>query len=269
MTQRDPEGVFLGKGEMIFKDNVFYARESAPDSPEVYSEWRVHLEVDQLFTRPPCPDLEEGGSVPLDVPFYTYGRFLSEGEGRVQEEYWAADFTGWPVRARRTFFDDSDNETGAMEFTYTGFGEPNTIVAPCASAAPDQADNPGLMRDCVLLLNMKDTLGGTAVLNWGLDTPIARWDGVTVEGTPQRVTRLQLPNKGLEGSIPLLRHLTALTHLDLSHNALSGRISRGEFAGLSDLQEIKLSGNTLEGCISNSLRSVASNDLSSLNLPDC
>ena len=28
-----------------------------------------------------------------------------------------------------------------MEFTYSDYGEPNIIEAPCASAAPDQADN--------------------------------------------------------------------------------------------------------------------------------
>ena len=269
MTQSDPEGVLLGKGEMIFKDNVFYTRESAQDSPEVYGEWLVHLEIDQLSTRPPCPDLEQGDSG-HDIPFYSYGRSLSEGEGRVYEEYWAADSTGWPVRARRSFFDESDTETGAMEFTYSGFGEPNTIKAPCASAAPDQADNPGLMRDCILLLNMKDALGGAAVLNWNLDTPIAHWEGLTVEGTPLRVTRIQLPNHGLEGSIPGVPwRLSALTHLDLRDNALSGRISMWTFAELPELQEINLSGNSLEGCIPDSLRSVASNDLSSLNLPDC
>ena len=48
------------------------------------------------------------------------------------------------------------------------------------SAAPDQADNPALMRDCIELLGLKDTLQGTATLNWSLDTAITSWDGVTM-----------------------------------------------------------------------------------------
>ena len=89
-----------------------------------------------------------------------------------------------------------------MEFTYSGYGEPNTIAAPCATAAPDQADNPGLMRDCINLLAVKDSLSGAATLNWSLDTPISDWNGVNVTGAPGRVTGLDLSVLVLDGSIP-------------------------------------------------------------------
>ena len=138
---------------------------------------------------------------------------------------------------------------GSLNFTYSGYGEPNPITAPCASAAPDQADNPGLMRDCINLLAVKDSLRGTATLNWGLDTAIADWDGVTTGGTPSRITKLLLPAKSLTGSIPAgLWTLSALTHLDLSGNALTGDIP-ANLRWLHNLQSLRLSGNSLTGCI--------------------
>ena len=263
-TQSDPEGVLLGKDEHIFKDDTYYSRESAPGKPEVYGEWGVHTNVRQLFTRPPCLDpssVKEGASGSSDEPHYVSERFLSEEEGATRNEYWA-DSAGWPIRGRRTFFppgyDGSSNaEIRVVEYTYSGYGEPNIIEAPCARAMPDEADNPGLMRDCIYLLTAKDTLGGAEVLNWSLDIPIARWDGVTMEGTPQQITRLLLPNRGLMGRMPIeLRYLSTLTHLDLSHNALTGEMLRG-LAQWSNLQEFRLSDNSLTGTIPPALGNLA------------
>ena len=159
-----------------------------------------------------------------------------------------------------------------MELTYSGYGEANIIEAPCSGAAPNDADNPSLMRDCVELLRLKDTLRGTATLNWSLDTPITSWDGVTLNGTPSRVSRLLLPNKRLTGSIPSsfgsFFHLTHLTHLNLSGNSLTGNIPP-ELERLEGLAELRLSGNSLTGCIPLSLKDVATNDFSSLNLLYC
>ena len=42
---------------------------------------------------------------------------------------------------------------------------------PCGLAVPNQADNPGLMRDCINLLAAKDTLRGSATLNWTWTLP--------------------------------------------------------------------------------------------------
>ena len=299
-TQSDPEGVLFGKGEQIFKDDTFYERGSAPDNPKVYGEWRVHPHVRQLSTRPPCLDpssVEAGASGSSDEPHYVSERFLSDEEGAVRDEYWA-DSAGWPIRSRRTFFpsgyDGSSNaEIRVVEYTYSGYGEPNIIEAPCARAMPDEADNPDLMRDCIYLLTAKDYLGDAEDLNWSLDTPITSWEGVTMEGTPQRITRLLLPSKNLTGRIYFnLWRLSGLTRLDLSRNALTGEIPRG-FAQLSNLQEFRLSdnsltdtippalgnlamlntlslsGNNFTGCSPASLRDVAVNDLSAINLPDC
>ena len=275
-TSTSSDGTLIGKGEQIIKDRTMYSRESTPGNAEIYGEWRVHgTNVSRSFSVP-CLDtssFEEGASGSSDEPHYTSERFLSEEEGAVRNEYWA-DSTGRPTRARRTFFPPeydgvTNTETAVMEFRYTGYGEPNTIKAPCAGAAPDQADNPALMRDCVRLLALKDTLRGTATLNWDLDTPIATWAGVTSSGTPQRVTKLILPNSSLNGSIPWeTGDLLALTHLDLSGNSLTGEIP-SRLAVLANLTSLKLSGNSLAGCIPLALKSVSTNDFSSLSILHC
>ena len=105
-------------------------------------------------------------------------------------------------------------------------------------------NNRDLATDCGFLLALKDELRGTGALNWSVDTAIGSWDGVTVAGTPQRVTKLELANKSLTGSIP-----AALVTLELT--------------------TLKLTGNSLTGCISVALREVAVNDLDDLGLPDC
>ena len=124
-------------------------------------------------------------------------------------------------------------------------GEPVLPPEPCGLVVANQADNPDLMRDCIALLGSKDDLRGTASLNWSTATLIASWDGVTVAGTPKRITRLKLANEGLTGIIP------------------------HDLATLTGLTELKLAGNTLTGCIPVGLEGVADNDLASLNLLYC
>ena len=116
---------------------------------------------------------------------------------------------------------------------------------PCGLAVPNQADNPGLMRDCINLLAAKDTLRGTAALNWSVDTAISDWDGVSVSGSPGRVTELNLSSNDLTGTIPPV------------------------LGYLSNLQNLHLGDNQLTGCIPPALRGVDNNDLDSLGLPDC
>ena len=270
----------MARVSMIIKDRTRYSsRKHFPATPGVYGEWRVSGTNASGTVSLPCLNprsFEEGASGSSDEPHFTFERFISEGQGAERIEYWA-DSTGRPTRSRRTFFPPeydgvSNTETGVIEFTYSGYGEANVIEAPCAGAAPGQADNPALMRDCIHLLAMKDTLRGTATLNWSLDTAITSWDGVTLNGTPSRVSRLLLPNKRLTGSIPSsfgsFFHLTHLTHLNLSGNSLTGNIPP-ELERLEGLAELRLSGNSLTGCIPLPLKDVATNDFSSLNLLYC
>ena len=144
-------------------------------------------------------------------------------------------------------------------------------VPTCANGTviSDPGSNRGLVNDCEVLLAAKDTLRGTATLNWSVDTAIASWDGVSVSGTPGRVRGLDLSDEELDGVIPgELGDLYELTVLDLSDNSLTGDIPV-ELGWLYNLEEVRLSGNTLTGCLPVDLESAATNDLSSLNLLYC
>ena len=97
----------------------------------------------------------------------------------------------------------------------------------CASdgAVPDAANNPGLVSDCATLLAARDTLAGTATLNWAANTPITQWEGITIRGVPGRVNQLFLTRRGLTGEIPAeLGNLSNLQWLGLSGNQLAGTI---------------------------------------------
>ena len=125
------------------------------------------------------------------------------------------------------------------------------------SAVTDAANNPGLVADCEALLASRDTLAGTGTLDWSASTPIADWDGVTVDGTPQRVIDLFLEDKGLTGSIPPeLGNLANLRELELWGNQLTGSIPP-ELGDLANLQELELWGNELTGWIPPELGNLA------------
>ena len=136
---------------------------------------------------------------------------------------------------------------------------------PCLSGgAVMDANNLGLMADCVTLLEARDTLTETASLNWEAATPITLWDGVIVDGTPQRVTELNLAERGLMGEIPAeLGNLGGLQHLSLWKNQLTGDIPT-ELGNLASLQSLDLSLNQLTGVIPTELGSLA--NLSQLEL---
>ena len=119
----------------------------------------------------------------------------------------------------------------------------------CASggAVADPDNKPGLVADCAALMAARDTLAGTATLNWAAETPIAEWDGVIVEGTPPRVTELSLSRRRLTGEIPVeLGDLSNLEWLVLSSNQLTGEIPT-ELGNLSSLERLYLWGNQLTG----------------------
>ena len=127
----------------------------------------------------------------------------------------------------------------------------------------------GLMADCGTLLAARDSLAGTATLNWSADFPIADWNGVVVGGTPGRATELRLSGLGLTGQIPPeLGDLPDLQLLDLRDNQLAGGIPT-ELGDLVNLQELYLDGNRLTGCVPDELRDVPNNDLESLGLSFC
>ncbi|XP_050369381.1 tyrosine-sulfated glycopeptide receptor 1-like [Argentina anserina] len=83
-------------------------------------------------------------------------------------------------------------------------------------------------------------------LNWS-SNDCCNWEGITCN-TAGRVTHLLLPSKGLQGSISSsLGNLTKLSHLNLSHNSLSGSLEPELFLSLDHLEILDLSYNLLTG----------------------
>ncbi|KAG2675427.1 hypothetical protein I3760_12G004500 [Carya illinoinensis] len=73
------------------------------------------------------------------------------------------------------------------------------------------------------------------------------WEGISCDHKG-RVTHIWLPSKGLKGSIsPSLGNLTRLSHLNLSHNSLTGLLPTGLFTFLNQLRVLDLSYNHLGG----------------------
>ena len=124
-------------------------------------------------------------------------------------------------------------------------------------AVADSANNPGLAADCDVLLAAKETLAETATLDWSVHVPIDQWLGVTVAGTPRRVTSLNLGEKGLTGRIPAeLGSLIYLENLFLTRNELTGIIPPG-LGQLTNLGVLALGANQLTGPIPSALSSLA------------
>ncbi len=127
----------------------------------------------------------------------------------------------------------------------------------CVGAVADP-NNEGLVSDCEALLAARDVLAlpnndGEPGLNWSTDTPIAEWDGVGLGGTPNRLTRIVLHNKGLNGTVPeSLGRLSKLTDLNLSFNELTGPIP-AELGDLYNLRVLNLRTNELAGEIPDQL----------------
>ncbi|TQD99867.1 hypothetical protein C1H46_014480 [Malus baccata] len=83
-------------------------------------------------------------------------------------------------------------------------------------------------------------------LNWS-SSDCCHWEGIACDADG-RVTHVSLPSKRLQGSISRsLGRLTHLSHLNLSHNLLSGPLEAGLFLSLSRLEILDLSYNHLSG----------------------
>ncbi len=136
-------------------------------------------------------------------------------------------------------------------------------VSDCASgvAVMNPETNGELVADCEALLGLRDTIRGTGKLNWTAGKAISDWMGVTVSGTPQRVTGLNLSNFGLNGQLSgLLGNLKGLTTLNLSGNALTGMIP-SKLARLTNLTSVSISGTSFTGCAPGVLGDSATSDV--------
>ena len=155
---------------------------------------------------------------------------------------------------------------------------------------PEPGASLGLVRDCQTLMNLRDWLFGGVTTNWNAGTPIDEWVGLTIEGTPRRVTglrvgsgrygdavtagvippelanlpklrTLELAGNQISGNIPpALGRLAELETLDVAHNQLSGWIP-AELGDLGSLRSLNLSGNRLYGEIPPELGQLTSLEL--------
>lgn len=125
--------------------------------------------------------------------------------------------------------------------------------------------NPGLLADREYLLVSREALEGhgEAVLNWSPGTPVAEWDGVVVEGTPPRVTKLLLSDRGLKGEVwGWIGDLTELTELRLDGNNLRG-MTPSKLSQLAKLTHLYFGESVPGRCIPPRLRLVPNNDIPS------
>ena len=148
---------------------------------------------------------------------------------------------------------------------------PAAATAPCRNGVtvPNPATNSGLVQDCTALLAARDALAGPGRLNWDGAAALSSWTGVTVGGTPQRVTGLRLGAQGLAGPLPAaLGRLTHLTALDLRGNALTGPVPEA-LGTLTRLTELHLAGTRLTGCLPAALAGVRTTDAAAQGLAAC
>ena len=148
---------------------------------------------------------------------------------------------------------------------------PAPATAPCSNGVtvPNPTTNTGLVQDCTALLAARDALAGPGRLNWDGTRALTAWTGVTVSGTPQRVTGLRLGAQGLAGPLPAaLGRLTQLTALDLRGNALTGDVPEA-LGTLTQLRELHLAGTRLTGCLPAALAGVATTDAAMQGLAAC
>ena len=141
----------------------------------------------------------------------------------------------------------------------------------CGDQGAVDPANIDLVSDCEALLDARDVLVGLgSPLNWSASTPIAQWDGVTVDGTPMRVTTLDLRKMRLKGMISShLSRVTALRELYLQNNHLTGPMP-SELGSMTALTHLYADNNDLSGAIPSQMGSMTelrqlrlrSNDLS-------
>ena len=176
----------------------------------------------------------------------------------VLESVWTAD-AGGALEYKVTELTDGTqydvqvravNSAGGGLWSETGTGTPMSSPCVTGGAVADRT-NSGLINDCEALLEARDVLAGSVTLNWAEDAPIWMWNGVSRDGGPLRVTRLDLRDENLSGTIPAaLSRLSSLQRLLLNRNELTGSIP-AELGDLDSLVVLNLHSNMLSGAIPN------------------
>ena len=285
-------GALLVAGLAALTLAVLTARDTAPPATAQPATYRLTAEVAPAgcgavaareTSDTSTPDAASEWNFPRDA----YAEVTATASAGCTFLRWDLTFPGglvFPFDTNPTSFQLYGDTTVTARFT----GTPTSTPTPTATATPtatvtpsptstpapgtctqttlraDPAANAELAADCALLLAAKATLEGTASLNWSAETAMTGWDGVSLGGTPRRVTGLALGKHGLRGSIPAaLGTLAGLQTLYLHENRLTGAIPP-ELGAVTALTEVGLAGNTLTGCVPAWWKDVGQNDFATL-----
>lgn len=135
-----------------------------------------------------------------------------------------------------------------------------SVVAPCTDSitVANPVSHPLRVADCKVLIAARDTLRGTGTLNWSGGLSMSQWDGVELLEDVEGVHILDLPERGLNGTIPAgLGSLSQVTQVKLDGNQLTGAIPR-ELGGLNSLTTLNLNDNQLSGSLPAELGNLSS-----------
>ena len=116
----------------------------------------------------------------------------------------------------------------ACFWTVTGPDSIANAQSDCVSEGAVSPSETALVADYEVLLDIRDTLAGTATLDWAADVPIGEWKGIDVTEVAS--------SAGLSGTIP------------------------PQLGNLSNLMTLYLRDNQFTGCIPEALRDVEAND---------
>ncbi len=148
-TSHDLEGNLLARGESILKAGTMFTRVTIDGAPSQFRDWGVVEDWPEPEHLPCLPAESAASYEALQVGSgrtFTHTISLSPQEGTLTRQFWV-DSSGRPTRGRRTFTppdsvasnvaaSDTQANVLVIDETYSGYGEPNIIVAPIGVSIP-------------------------------------------------------------------------------------------------------------------------------------